>query len=77
MGSSYRSHRREDCIRKANRASQLNNADSARTRERDGEIARQETGTSGLKHIWGSQLKSAPLRERRGSLDREEGQSVT
>ena len=32
-GSSYRSHRREDRVRKAKRASQLNDADSARMRE--------------------------------------------
>ena len=33
-GFSYRSLRREDRVRKANRASQLNDVDSARTRER-------------------------------------------
>ena len=33
-GSSYRLHRREDRVRKAKRESQLNDADSARTRER-------------------------------------------
>ena len=32
--SSYRSHRREDRARKAKRASQLNDADSVRMRER-------------------------------------------
>ena len=34
-GFSYRSLRREDRVRKANRASQFNDVDSARTRERD------------------------------------------
>ena len=33
-GESYRSLRREDRVRKANRALQLNDGDSARTRER-------------------------------------------
>ena len=46
---SYRSLRRVDHVRKANRASQLNDGDSVRTRE--GEIARKETETGGLKRI--------------------------
>ena len=36
---------------------------------RDGEIARKETETGGVKRIWGSRLKSAPPREGRGSSD--------
>ena len=39
-GSSYRSHSREDRVRKANRASQLKDADSARTRETPGGVVR-------------------------------------
>ena len=35
VGFSYRSLRREDRIRKANRESQLNDVDSARIRERE------------------------------------------
>ena len=44
---------------------------------RDGEIARKGTETVGVKCIWGSQLKSAPQREGRGSSESEEGQSVS
>ena len=40
-------------------------------------MARKETETGGLKRNWGSQLKSAPLREGRGSSDSEESQSVS
>ena len=78
-GFSYRSLRREDRIRKANRASQLNDVDSARTRDivRDGERARKETESSGVKRICGSRLESAPWREGHGSLNREEGQSMS
>ena len=64
---SYRSLRREDRVRKANKESQLNDVDSARTRDtvRDGEIVRKEIETSGVMCIWGSRLKSAPQRVRR------------
>ena len=65
-GFSYRSLRREDRVRKANRASQLNDEDSARTRERDaeseGEISRKGTETRGVKRIWSSRLKGVPPR---------------
>ena len=70
-----------DNVRKANRASQLNVGDSARTRERrresEGEIAWKETEIGGVKRIWGSRSKSVPQREGRGSSDSVEGQSVS
>ena len=51
----YKSHRREDRVRKANIASQLR---TQRERERDvgreSETARKETETGGVKRIWGS-----------------------
>ena len=59
----------------------MNDVDSARTRERDavrdGEIARKETETSGVKRIWGRRLKVAPQREGRGSSEGEEDQRVS
>ena len=52
---------------------------SQRDAIRDGEIARKETVTSGVKHIWGSQLKSAPERERERDMATwtARGQSIT
>ena len=44
---------------------------------RDGEIARKEAETGGVKRIWGSRSKGAPLREGRSSTDIEEGQIVS
>ena len=43
----------------------------------DGETAKKETETGGVKRIWGSRLKGAPTREGCGSTDSEEGRSVT
>ena len=76
---SYSSLRRVDSVRKANRALQLNDGDSARTRdtESEGEIARKETEIGGMKRIWCSRLKGVPQREGCGSSDSEEVQSVS
>ena len=57
---------------KANRASQLNDGG-----ENKREIAWKETESSGVKRIWGSQLKSKPQKEGYGSSDSEEGHSMS
>ena len=52
-------------------------SENERDTVRDGEIVRKETETGKVKRIWGSRLKSVPQREGCGSLDSEEGQSVS
>ena len=62
----YRSHRRTDCVRKANGASQFKVGDSARTRDdqSEEEIAGREIKNGEVKRIQGTRLTSAPQREK-------------